>query len=101
MDLSIQGRKVTFEVAANYNSIGEQALTFCTSYGDDFGVTQESLSACRISVERALEERLIAYFQSNQQTEQVQAPRVKEPVQEAVDPKFQVTALPLQYQRAR
>jgi len=65
MDLDIQGRTVRFNVEANYESIGQQATTFCTTYGAEFGVTQESLGECQVNIQRALEERVVAYLSSN------------------------------------
>ncbi len=49
-------------------------------------MTDETLSECRLNVERALVERVTALLQ-------VEAPAapVKERVSESVDPKFQVT----------
>ena len=57
MDLDIQGRTVRFNVEANYESIGQQAATFCSTHGAEFGVTQESLGECQQNIQRALEVR--------------------------------------------
>ena len=92
MDLDIQGRTVRFNVEANYESIGEQATTFCTTYGAEFGVTQETLGECEQNIQRALEERVVAYLQTQQQQQTEQTPAAPVPQEEAAAaaPTFQV-----------
>lgn len=65
-NLDIQGRNVRFEVEATYESIGEQASTFCTTHGAEFGVTAESLAECQQNIQRALEERIVAHLRLNE-----------------------------------
>ena len=72
MQLPIQGRTVEFQVAANYESIGEQATTFCTTYGSEFGVTQETLPECQLNIQVALENRVIESLGSEQQHQRKQ-----------------------------
>jgi hypothetical protein len=65
VDLDIQGTTVHFEVdAANPNSVEEQATTFCTQYGPQFGVTDESLPPCITNIQQALERPIASYVAS-------------------------------------
>lgn len=59
VELDIQGRAVTFNVESNYESIRQQADKFCSMYGADFGVTQDSLPECQRNIQRALEEKVV------------------------------------------
>ena len=70
MDLDIQGSTVRFEVEANYESIGQQATTFCTTHGPAFGVTQETLGECQQNIQRALEERIVAHLEAEQRKQE-------------------------------
>lgn len=62
VDLDVQGSTVHFEVdAANPNSVKEQAVTFCTQYGAQFGVTEETLPQCIDNIHQALERPIASY----------------------------------------
>ena len=55
----MQGSTVHFDVdAAEPNSGQEQATIFCTQYGSQFGVTEETLASCIVNIQQALEQRL-------------------------------------------
>jgi hypothetical protein len=75
VELNIEGRNVQFEIdTAIATSIDDQAGVFCSNYGAEFGVTQETLADCTQNVKRALQERLTT--PSQQQEEQLPAAQV-------------------------
>ena len=64
--MDIHGNTVRFDVEANYESIGQQAAAFCNNHGPKFGVTQDTLSECQQNIQGALENRIVAYLESQQ-----------------------------------
>ena len=90
VDLDIGGRSVQFEIdTAVSSSIGEQATKFCTSYGAEFGVTQETLGECTQNVVQALEGKVAAAVAEKGLTPVAQQQQQQEVQEEAV-PSFQV-----------
>jgi hypothetical protein len=98
VDLDIHGRSVHFEVdAADPNSVRAQATTFCTQYGAQFGVTEDTLSTCIDNIQQALERPLAAYVAEPMEIEplgeqQQQQQQEQEPQEEQVDVEVSATA---------
>lgn len=68
IDLDVDGRSVKFEIdTAVATSVQDQATLFCTTYGAEFGVTQETLGECTQNVVRALQAKLAARVPASQQ----------------------------------
>ena len=63
VDLDIDGRAIHFEIdLRDPNSVNDQAITFCTQYGEQFGVTEETLSQCTDDVRKALARAVSSYL---------------------------------------
>merc|ERR1712091_272431 len=79
---------------ANYESIDRQAVAFCNTYGPEFGVTQESLAECQTNIQRALEEKIVNFYKSQQEDAGAETPPTeknqKSQEQQPADPTFQV-----------